>query len=365
MIKDTSIDLVTNQIPHMSMNGSFTRASNGEIIFIYCRSISQGRTILCRIRSSDEGMTWTSPERLPFLDDPREKPCIYLPSTSALTLGDGRMMLVYQQVYPSQNTSIFVRTSQDGGNTWSPETMVDESHRGWFLVSNDRLVQTPSGRILIPACCHTAMPLKMSPESFENLSFLDQAINRYGMPQFYYSDDGGATWSSNSSALSINVSASTSGLQEPGIVCLGGNVLMCYARTDLGRQYESFSFDDGRSWSQPEPSSLSSSCSTAVIHRAPNRRTLVAVWNPVPNYITMEQDNLSIRQRLICAFSDDMGEHWNEPMVIENDHDYEFSHPALFVGRDYLLISYNCMSSLNSRNFAIRVRRVSLPRSFS
>ena len=136
---------------------------------------------------------------------------------------------------------------------------------------------------------------------------------------------------------------------------------MCYARTDLGRQYESFSIDDGENWSQPEPSSLSSSCSTAIIHRAPNCRTLVAVWNPVPNYITLGQDNLSIRQRLICAFSDDAGAHWNEPILIEDNHAYEFSHPALFIGQDYLLVSYNCMSALHSRSFAIRVRRLPLP----
>ncbi len=339
MVKGTSVDLITSQIPHMNMNGSFARTSDGEIHFTYCRSASRNETVLCRIRSADEGVSWTYPEKLPFLEASQDRFGAYFPSTSILTLRDGRTMIAYQRVNASRNAGIFVRTSWDGGNTWSQETDVDASHRGWYLVSNDRLLQTPTGRILLPACCHTAMPLKEPHEVPTDLSFFDHAINPCGMVHFFYSDDSGETWSAGSKALLANVPASATGLQEPGVVCLRGGALMCYTRTDLGRQYESFSIDGGESWSQPEPSALSSSCSTAIIHSAPGGDTLVAVWNPIPNYITLERDGLSIRQRLICAFSDDMGAHWREPILIEDNPSFEFSHPALFIGRDYLIIS--------------------------
>ncbi|MBO4299085.1 MAG: exo-alpha-sialidase [Clostridia bacterium] len=361
MVKSASVDLITNQIPHTNMNGSFARTSNGEIHFTYCRSASRNETVLCRIRTADEGVSWTYPEKLPFLETPQDRSGTYFPNTSILTLRDGVTMIAYQRINASRNTGIFVRTSRDGGNTWSPESCVDVSHRGWYLVSNDRLLQTASGRILLPACCHTAMPLKEPQEVTADLSFFDHAINPYGMVQFFYSDDGGETWSAGSKALPVGVPASATGLQEPGVVCLRDGALMCYARTDLGRQYESFSIDDGENWSQPEPSALSSSCSTAIIHSAPGSQTLVAVWNPVPNYITLERDGLSIRQRLVCAFSDDMGARWREPILIEDNPSFEFSHPALFIGRDYLLISYNVMPVLHSRSFGIRIRRLPLP----
>jgi hypothetical protein len=69
------------------------------------------------------------------------------------------------------------------------------------------------------------------------------------------------------------------GFQEPGVVRLRDSRLMMFIRTRLGRQYLSYSSDDGESWSAAEPSSLQSPLSPASIKRIPSTGDLLVAWN--------------------------------------------------------------------------------------
>ena len=122
---------------------------------------------------------------------------------------------------------------------------------------------------------------------------------------------------------------------QPGIV-------WGYARTDLGRHYEFFSFDNGNSWTEPEPSRFTGPCSPLLIKRNPRDRSLLAVWNPVPAYISQERDFPSSgRFRLVLSVSTDNGAHWRDPIVLENDQRGEFSHPAVHFADGGVLVAYD------------------------
>lgn len=53
-----------------------------------------------------------------------------------------------------------------------------------------------------------------------------------------------------------NMANCLSGLQEPGVLELNPWVLWGFARTDLGRQYEMYSIDNGNKWTMAEPPAL-------------------------------------------------------------------------------------------------------------
>ena len=60
-------------------------------------------------------------------------------------------------------------------------------------------------------------------------------------------------------------------------------MLWAWARTDLGRQYETFSLDGGETWTPAAPSAFTGPMSPLSIKRLPDG-SLLAVYNPIPLY---------------------------------------------------------------------------------
>lgn len=359
-------DLATSKVQHVNSNGAFTQAADGSIHFVYCRSFVPGDGTLYRIHSSDGGLTWSRPDALPFSQNAGDR--LVFSAPSLLTLKSGRILIAYQKFVPTDPArsdvrppncmQIATRFSDDGGLSWSSESVCVPPN-GYYLVCNDRLCRTTGGRIFIAVCCHTLPSASIQCRSPFSINAED-SMNPYGMAQIYFSDDDGVSWRASNSVLAISVPCSSTGVQEPGIVEVSPGFLMCFMRTDLGRQYEAYSGDNGLSWSPPEPSRFTSSCSPAVIKRRESDGLLAAVWNPIPNYVSLNADSLSARQRLVLSVSRESGARWSKPFVLEDDPSCEFSHPALFFADDHLLISYNVSPLQHSRRFKIRLQRLPL-----
>jgi hypothetical protein len=159
-----------------------------------------------------------------------------------------------------------VRFSSDETRTWtSPLRVIAED--GCFVLNNDRVVQLRKGRLVLPVAIHTDKDHKL--------------VSR-GSVTAYVSDDAGRTWHRSKVVLECPT-PSTEGLQEPGVVELKNGLVMMFIRTRLGRQYVSYSDDQGESWSAVEPSNMLSPQSPALIKRIPKTGDLLLVWNDHSN----------------------------------------------------------------------------------
>lgn len=337
-----------------SNNGAFITLKDGQILFAYVHTTvntSFEDNAIYAISSHDSGQTW-SQSRIMINNSFDKRTCMMSPSFMRLL--DGRLALFFTLYRNANDCALNMSVSSDEGLTWSvPRPCVP--YKGYFVTNNDRIIRLSNGRLLFGASSHDPdTVMKIYPDADSNSS-----IRREAITFFFFSDDDGQTWHPARNAVSLNVSHSTTGLQEPGAIELYPGILWGYGRTDLGRHYEFFSFDNGNSWTQPEASYFTAPCSPLAIKRNPLDRSLLAVWNPVPAYISQERDYPSSgRFRLVYSVSMDNGAHWQSPQILENDVHGEFSHPAIHFCEHHVLIAYDAMDIQLEHHFVERIRLI-------
>jgi hypothetical protein len=139
-----------------------------------------------------------------------------------------------------------------------------------------------------------------------------------------YSDDGGRTWHLSPSRLTSpcypGYNGSNEGACEPCFEELAEGRIWMLMRTQAGCLYESFSSDDGTTWSPAAPSRFPSSNSPANLLRHQDGR-LVLTWNHCelpPRHAG--QGVYGGRDALHIAMSDDEGRTWRGFREIYLDH---------------------------------------------
>ena len=123
-------------------------------------------------------------------------------------------------------------------------------------------------------------------------------------------DDEGETWAQCDGKIYIWRQDGFGGMfpcDEPSIAPAGDGRLLMFMRTTLGVLYQSWSEDEGETWSMPEPTQLSSSYSPARLRAVPGTGDLVCVWNQVS---AREIEAGGRRCRLSSAVSRDGGATW-------------------------------------------------------
>lgn len=120
---------------------------------------------------------------------------------------------------------------------------------------------------------------------------------------------------------------------EPGVVQLKDGILWCYIRTKLGRQYESYSEDNGESWSEPMPSPFTAPDSPMCVKKLRNGK-FFAVWNPVPLYNGRGRDTsgnwTGRRSPLVFTVLNENGDFPLAHKVIEEDENAGFCYCAIY-----------------------------------
>ena len=174
--------------------GSFATLASGRIIFCYshfyggARDESPARIV--RIHSDDQGRTWSPPVTVV-----ENSGAANVMSVSLLRLASGKLAMFYCIKNSWIDCRPHMRVSSDDGETWTEPKLVQKAP-GYFVMNNDRVIQTSKGRLIIPLGFHRSRGTDPS----TNKSWDQRAI-----AMWIYSDDEGATWTESSSWWAIPV----------------------------------------------------------------------------------------------------------------------------------------------------------------
>jgi sialidase-1 len=350
--------------------GAFIELEGGEILFIYSRFEGEGYSdnaysCLAARTSSDGGETWSSDTIVVRPEDHEgveAGPGANVMSVSLLRMEDGEIGLFYLLRRGWHDMRTQLRRSSDEGRTWSApvECMPGAAYH---VVNNDRVVRLSSGRIVIPASLHRKKGDFTAEEAPTMVPWRRGAIDRRGVVLFFLSDDDGRTWRESRGMVTLNSPHTVSGLQEPGLVELPNGVLWGWARTDMGRQYEFFSWDGGEHWSEAGPSRFTSPNSPLAMKPLPRGDRFLAVWNPIPNYETRQLGRIGgDRTPLVAASGTAPAGSWTRAQVIDGDDgvDAGYHYTAIYFGSDFVLLAY-CAGGEEDRHRLNRIRMRKMP----
>lgn len=338
--------------------GAFLTLLDGTILFAYSKFKGEcqedfAASDICIAVSGDGGRTFGEGRVVLTCEEER---AVNIMSLSLLRMENGDVGLFYLVRTTYTLLQMFLRRSRDGGKTFG-ERVLCTTQEGFFVVNNDRVLRLMSGRILIPAARHqTGREETVEGEK----TFFDSRAEAV----FFYSDDDGRSWRMSEGKCCMPYLANCrSGLQEPGVVELAGGILWGWARTDLGRQYEMYSLDDGNTWTGAAPSRFTSPNGPLSMKRAPGG-SLLAVWNPIPEYNGREKKTEIFtggRTPYVLAVSRDNGKSFSKECVFEDDEEHGYCYCAIHFTREAVLLAYNAGGPEDRSCLArIRIRRIPL-----
>jgi sialidase-1 len=308
--------------------GDFVTLKDGRILFVYSHftgksSSDFGSSHLAARYSSDGGSTWTEKNEIVV----ENEGAMNVMSVSLLRLKSGKLALFYARKNSINNCIPYMRISDDEGKSWKNPVACITDRPEYYVLNNARVIQLPTGRLLVPVALHTTDVKGVEPEKMES------RFNNYGQLFCYYSDDEGKSWK-RSGQVKIPDAVMA---QEPGLIELKDGSVMMYIRTDRGMQYASYSKDKGKTWNLAVPTNIPSPLSPATIVRDPATKQLVMIWN---NYGVMGM-GYGKRSPLNTAVSDDEGLTWTNVKTLHDDPDGHYCYTAArFNQQGDLLLSY-------------------------
>ena len=263
--------------------------------------------------SSDEGKTWAS---TPMVDTQKYG----ISSPECIETKSGVIIVAFMNAKerswtwdntifdaPGATLPTYIVRSLDKGKTWQEPIKL---HADWTGAIRS-IIETRDGNVIF-----TSMILKHNPGRHTVLT--------------YTSKDDGANWIRSNILDKENSKGHHSGFMESAVVQLKDNRIWHLIRTNLGYIYESFSNDEGLSWSKPLKTNIDASSSPHSILRLKSGR-LVLVWNrmyPVGESTTplmfggKKDLNLAgipaswMRHQLSIKFSEDDGKTWTYSRII-------------------------------------------------
>ncbi|MHB0859493.1 MAG: sialidase family protein [Anaerolineae bacterium] len=283
-------------------------------------------------QSADGGRTWEEP----YLLQANIGGCNVM-SVSLLRLAAGDLLFGYLvKNHASADCHLYVRRSIDEGLSWS-EPVPATPEEGYFVVNNDRLVQTRTGRLLAPASKSVVG-------------------THHSVAGCFISDDQGTTWQRPAPYMDL---PDRIGLQEPGVVELADGSLWMYLRTNEGRVYTSRSTDGGASWTAPEVTSLVAPQAPASAKRLPGSDAILMIYNDrqgVP-YSAEGGSIFQHRTPLAAAVSEDGGHTWSHRRLIEADMAHSYCYTSITFHRDETLLTYyvGCAGGPNLLDLKLKI----------
>ena len=293
---------------------------SGQILLACVGATKSSPALLPRMFVSDDrGRTFKQIESYPHAI-----PSIDVGVSTLLRLADGRIAFVFARTSHQSGANggglPAISFSSDEGKTWSKPTVVTlpEGDGSWY-VQNDRMIQTSTGRLIIPAATIAGKG--------------GEGDNEVGY--CFLSDDLGVTWKKSTGRAEISKNPGL-GMQEPCIAERKDGSLFMLARTGKGSLYKSLSTDGGDTWSDPQPTTLISACSPSTMSKMPDGRFFVFYLNSPP-----VGNGYFRRTPMVYAISNDEGETWSEPWIVDAEPKRMFSNASILFLEEGILSLYH------------------------
>lgn len=302
--------------------GDVVELKDGRLCLVYSRftggSDDDAKADIVLRTSNDGGKTW-SDDRMLVKNEGKDNTM----SASVLRLKDGELLLFYLRKNSLTDCNLYVRRSTDEFATLGGPVRATVAD-GYHVVNNARVIQLSTGRLVVPAALHPCT------------DGTQKTWSGKAVPRAFLSDDNGRTWRGDATTVSPPPKRSAT-LQEPGVLELKDGRLLMWMRTTEGTQYESFSTDLGVHWSEPKPGPLASPCSPATIGRIPWNGNLLCVWNDHSGWHAFQHEK---RTPLCVAISKDDGRTWSKSRVIEGNPDGWYCYTSMTFLKDRVVLSY-------------------------
>jgi sialidase-1 len=180
-----ALDISSSPEHPRNSEGSFATLRSGRIAFYYTQfyggasDYSSARIV--EVHSDDQGRTWSQPVAFAEKGD-----SVNVMSVSLLRLASGKLAIFYVVKNSGLDCRPYLRVSADEGESWSAPRRVIAAP-GYFVLNNDRVIQTRSGRILVPVAFNRLLrPVEYRPDGVDSRS-----NDLRGIILWYYSDDEG------------------------------------------------------------------------------------------------------------------------------------------------------------------------------
>ena len=286
--------------------------------------LDSGRILAARgefAYSDDKGLTWCEPFKAKSADGNTAG------MTNLVKLEKGLIGGVQGNGY-----ECVFWTSKDEGRTWANPTVMNKGQLRAHAL-NGTMIRTSSRRIIQPVY-HRMGQGNWHNETapFAGGYIKGRFISTDGHffdPHFsgsyvLYSDDEGKTWQQNRDGelfIHLECDGACHKTTEPCVVEVEPNRLMMIMRTVLGRLFQSWSDDNGETWSRPFPTQLAGTQAPCKVCKLPATGHLLAVWTQVSSE---EVRQGLVRARLSSAISRNGGGMWeffqNVESILEGTH---------------------------------------------
>ncbi len=275
----------------------------------YAKSKGEKINSMMVCRSADHGKTWSAPAvayDIPYGQHgfipliPRGTRRIYAFGTQPVP---GKWTWENGQ---RENAPIGWRTSDDDGHTWSEVNLLspvnDPNFKGMSVM---RMTETDAGTWLLGS--HLA----------------DWSVKPFTTQQYLLrSEDQGRTWTVLPGARPNGwIAEGFDRMDEGRPLNLGGGRVLFMSRTPQGHLFTAWSRDDGKTWTQPAPSTLVHPDAPPMLFPMSDGKTLVAFHhNKVPvtgnGELSDKAELMKMRSEVWASLSTDEGHTWSEPRFV-------------------------------------------------
>lgn len=292
-IKILKQEMIFSNPPFASVHAStITELSNHDMMAAWFGGPDEGDPTVCIWTAVLSGGVWSKPVMVANGKEANDKQ--YACWNPVLFLDASKKLFLYYKAGPSPSEWWgMVKTSNDNGKTWSAAKRLPD---GFLGPIKDKPVQIKNGEILYP-------------------SSNEVKGTRVWTIHLEISDKNSANWKK------ININCDTFNVIQPTILIHPGNRLQMLCRSRERAIVQTWSDDNGRTWSPLTKTSLTNP-NSGIDAVTTKKGAHVLVYNPFPG-----------RGVLRIAVSSD-GITWKDVHELENHQGSEFSYPAIIQSLD-------------------------------
>lgn len=324
--QQTQVTLVSNELimqkpPFAACHAStITVLPGGQLMAAWFGGAHEGSPDVCIWTAVYNKGSWSAPQRVAdgVINDTLRYPCW---NPVLFTTRAGKLFLFYKVGKSPRDWWGMMMSSSDNGKHWSVAERLSDSLLGPI---KNKPVQLANGDILYPSSTESK----------------DEKVWNIHLEK---SDAAGRNWQY------IPVDCDTFGVIQPSILFYPDHTLQLLCRSRQNYVIQSWSKDDGVTWSPLTKTALPNPNSGTDAVTLQNGLQLL-VYNP----LTAGKEWWEGRSRLKVAVSED-GHHWKDVYTLEDQPKGEFSYPAIIQSPDGLVHITYTADRKNIRHVALQL----------